>query len=80
MPGHQKGVRVRPGCPVSVSSRMSIAEVAAALGVTRTTALKLVRAGTVPGGRRLYAYEGRRGERWDVETAMFERWRGIPRH
>ena len=56
---------------------MSIAQVAQALQVTRTTALKLVRAGTVPGGRRLYAYEGRRGERWDVETAAFERWRGI---
>jgi len=53
---------------------MSIAEVAAELGVTPTTALKLLRSGKVPGGERLYEFEGRKGERWAVLRATFEQW------
>lgn len=57
------------------ATRMSIAEVAAELDVSRWTALRLVRAGTVPGGERMYRFEGRNGERWMVNRSIFVLWR-----
>lgn len=48
-------------------------DVAADLGVSRTTACDLLR--RIPGAELLYRYEGRKGERWRVPRAAYDTWR-----
>jgi len=66
---------IRNRTPHAQRKWLSIPEVAELLEVTRQTAIKLVRQGTVPGGELCYAYERRKGERWHVLRATFEAWR-----
>lgn len=55
-------------------NRIGFSEIARRIGITRTTAKKLVSDGTIPGGELLYrnAVSGR--ERWGVSRAAFEVW------
>jgi excisionase family DNA binding protein len=54
---------------------MSIAEVAQELGVSPSTVLRKVRSGAIPGGERMWKFDGRKGERWTVLRAAFAGWR-----
>jgi hypothetical protein len=63
---------IRNRTPHAVPHWISIADVARELGVSRWTAQRRVRAGSIPGGERMYAHD--RGERWHVDRAIFSQW------
>lgn len=53
---------------------LRISQIASQLGWSSDTVLRLVRKKTIPGGVLMYAYDGRKGEKWLVERAAYEAW------
>jgi excisionase family DNA binding protein len=72
-------VTVRNRTPRVLPQWMSIAEVAKNLGVSPDTALRRVKSGSIPGGERMYRFEGRKGERWHVKREAYSAWRSAVR-
>lgn len=70
---------IRNRTPHMTPPWMSIAEVAADLGVSPDTALRRVKTGSIPGGERMYRFEGRKGERWHVRRETYQAWRSAVR-
>jgi hypothetical protein len=58
-----------------VSAWLRPRDIAADLGVSEQYARRLIR--RIPGAELLYRFEARRGERWRVSRADYERWRAV---